>query len=155
MLIYRITHKMYSAFLYASGMQGRWNSVGNKVLYAAESIPLAFLENMVRRQGVGFNDDFRIMFISIPEPVSVEIVSIAELDPSWRDPNNYTACMPLGDKWFQEGKLIALKVPSTVMPEAYNYVINTLHPDYNKVALAGVTNLVPDPRIEDILKKYR
>lgn len=95
------------------------------------------------------------MFISIPEPVSIEIVSIAELDPSWRDPNNYTACMPLGDRWFQEGKSVALKVPSTVMPEAYNYLINTIHPDYNKVALAGVTNLVPDPRIVDILKKYR
>jgi len=155
MLFYRIVHKMYSNSLFASGVRGRWNSAGNKVLYAAESIPLAFLEIMVRRQGVGFNNDFQIMIISILDPVSMEVVNLADLSPTWRDPNDYSACLPLGDRWFREAKSIALKVPSAVMPEAYNYVINTMHADYNQVSLAGVTNLVPDPRIDEILKKYR
>ena len=145
---------MYSGSLFASGMRGRWNSAGNKVLYAAESIPLAFLENMVRRQGVGFNNDFRIMFISVPDPVSMELISMDGLNPAWRNPNDYSACLPLGDKWYQDGKSIALKVPSAVMPEAFNYVINTLHMEYSKVELVEVTNLVPDPRIDNILKKY-
>lgn len=145
---------MYSGSLFASGMQGRWNSAGNRVLYTAESIPLAFLENMVRRQGVGFNGDFQIMFISLPDPVSMEVVSIADLNPTWRDPNDYSACLPIGDKWFQQAQSLALKVPSAVLPEASNYVINTVHPDYSKVKLAGVTNLMPDPRIDAILKKY-
>lgn len=146
---------MYSGSLFASGMKGRWNSTGNKVLYAAESIPLAFLENMVRRQGVGFNNDFQIMIILVPDPVSREVIKLTDLAATWRDPNDYSACLPLGDRWFQEIKSIALKVPSAVMPEASNYVINTLHPDYIKVKLVGITNLVPDPRIDDILKKYR
>ena len=145
---------MYSGSLFASGMRGRWNSAGNKVLYAAESISLAFLENMVRRQGVGFNNDFRIMFISVPDPVSMEVISMDGLNPAWRNPNDYSACLPLGDKWYQDGKSIALKVPSAVMPEAFNYMINTLHREYSKVELVEVTNLVPDPRIDNILKKY-
>jgi RES domain-containing protein len=147
---------MFSNSLFASGMQGRWNSAGNKVLYAAESIPLAFLENMVRRQGVGFNGDFQIMFISVPEHVSeqVEVVDLADLGPTWRNPNDYSACLPIGDKWFQLGQSLLLKVPSAVLPEASNYVINTLHPDYSQVKLEGVTNLVPDPRIDEILKRY-
>jgi hypothetical protein len=41
------------------------------------------------------------------------------------------------------------------MPEAFNYVINTMHPDYKQLELVGTTSLIPDPRIEDILKKYR
>ncbi|MEO6283068.1 MAG: RES family NAD+ phosphorylase [Dyadobacter sp.] len=155
MLIYRIVHKLYSGSLFASGVQGRWNSAGNKVLYAAESIPLAFLENMVRRQGVGFNNDFQIMFISIPDTVSIEEVSAQTLNSTWRDPNDYSLCLPLGDKWYREAKSIALKVPSAVMPEAFNYMINTMHPDYKQAILVGTTNLIPDPRIEDILKKYR
>lgn len=155
MLVYRIVHKLFSNSLFASGMQGRWNSAGNKVLYVAESIPLAFLENMVRRQGVGFNDDFRIMFISIPDTSSIEIVPLADLSPTWRTPNDYSSCLPLGDSWFHDASSLALKVPSAVMPEAFNYVINTLHPDYSKVELVGVTNLIPDPRIDDILKRYR
>jgi RES domain-containing protein len=146
---------MFSNSLFASGMKGRWNSAGNKVLYAAESIPLAFLENMVRRQGVGFNHDFQIMFIAISEPVSMEVISAQALTPSWRDPYDYSACTPKGDQWYQERKSLMLKVPSAVMPEAFNFVINTLHPAYSQVKLAGVTNLVPDSRIEEILKNHQ
>jgi len=47
-----------------------------------------------------------------------------------------------------------LKVPSAVMPESCNYVINTLHPDFRQLKIIAITDLVPDPRIEDILKKY-
>lgn len=47
-----------------------------------------------------------------------------------------------------------LKVPSAVMPEAFNYVINTELAEYKAVKLIDVTDLVPDDRIEDILKKY-
>jgi RES domain-containing protein len=155
MLVYRIVHHIYSKNLFASGMKGRWNSAGNKVIYAAESIPLAFLENMVRRQGVGFNDDFKIMFINIPSLSPIEMVPDTDLELGWRDPNDYSQCQPLGDKWFDSGKSLALKVPSAVMPEAFNYVINTLHPDYHQVELVSVTSLVPDERIEEILKKYR
>jgi RES domain-containing protein len=155
MLLYRIVHKSFSKNLFASGMKGRWNSAGNRVIYTAESIPLAFLENMVRRQGVGFNDDFQIMFIHIPEPVTLEIIDLPKLPDGWRDPNDYAACQALGDAWYFRRENLILRVPSAVMPECSNMVINTQHPDYEKVTLAGVTNLVPDGRIEDILKKYR
>ncbi|WP_159469889.1 RES family NAD+ phosphorylase [Dyadobacter sp. 3J3] len=154
MLVYRIVHQLYSNSLFASGMKGRWNSQGNKVLYAAESIPLAFLENMVRRQGIGFNDDFNIMFIEIPNNLKIEIVSANSLGKSWRDPNDYSSCQQIADDWYNHGKSPVLKVPSAVMPEAFNFVINTRHKDYQKIRLVGVTHLVPDERIEDILKKY-
>lgn len=154
MLVYRIVHKLYSDSLFASGMKGRWNSQGNKVLYAAESIPLAFLENMVRRQGIGFNDDFNIMFIEIPDNLKIETISASNLGKPWRDPNDYTKCQLIADEWYNNGNSPVLKVPSAVMPEAFNFVINTRHKDYSNIKLVGVTYLIPDERIEDILKKY-
>lgn len=135
-------------------MRGRWNSAGNKVNYTSESIPLAFLENMVRRQGVGFNDLFRIMFISMPGDAIIETIDMAVLEWGWRHPNDYGQCQELGDDWYNAGRSLALKVPSAVMPEAFNYVINTQHAMYSQVELVGITNLVPDERIEEILKKY-
>lgn len=155
MLVFRIVHKLYANTMFASGMRGRWNSAGNKVLYASESVPLAFLENMVRRQGVGFNSDFKVMFLEIPDDVVIESVDEIELEPGWRDPNDYSQCQPLGDRWFTAGKALGLKVPSAVMPLAFNFVINTIHPDYPRVKLVAVTELVPDSRIDDILKKYK
>jgi RES domain-containing protein len=154
MLVYRIVHKKYSKSLIPSGLQGRWNSEGKKVLYAADSIPLAFLENMVRRQGVGFNLDFRIMIIDIPNKIKISIVQVSDLKEGWSDPRDFSLCQPIGDKWFDQARSMVLQVPSAVMPEAFIFVMNTESPDFNLIKLIAVTDLVPDERIEDILKKY-
>jgi RES domain-containing protein len=154
MLVYRITHKNYSASLFGTGISGRWNSDGKKVIYCAESIALAFLENMVRRQGAGFNLDFKIMIVEIPDDLSVTVIHSSGLPNGWRNFRDYSFCQPLGDAWYDEGKTCILKVPSSVLPESNNYVLNPEHPDYIRIKLAGVTNLVPDERIEEILKKY-
>ena len=154
MLVYRITHKKWSQSLFASGLEGRWNKEGYKVVYCAESIALAFLENMVRRQGIGFNDDFKIMFIEVPDSLTVAEIKTDDLDKGWRDVRDYTKCQEVGNRWYEEGKVPILKVPSAVLPQAYNYVINTLHTDYSKIELLQTTDLIPDERIEDILKQY-
>ena len=155
MLVYRIVHKNFSDNLYASGLKGRWNSTGNKVIYAAESIPLAFLENMVRRQGVGFNNDFKIMIVEIPDELSITSIEVSELKEGWRDFKDYSFCQLLGDKWYTDSKTPLLKVPSAILQECYNYVINTEHRGSQKIKLIDTTELVPDERIEEILKRYR
>ncbi len=154
MLVYRIVHKNWSTSLFASGIEGRWNREGNKVIYAAESIALAFLENMVRRQGIGFNHDFKIMFINIADNLKVSVIETGNLQEGWRNIRDYTLCQPAGNTWYDEATAPILKVPSAVLPEAFNYVINTMHPDFTKISLIDVTELVPDERIETILKQY-
>ncbi len=155
MLAYRITHKKFSGELFAPGIKGRWNSTGKKVIYCAQSVALAFLENMVRRQGVGFNRDFKTMIIEIPGDLAMTIINAGDLKSGWRDYRDYSHCQPLGDRWYDDGETAVLKAPSAVLPESYNYVLNTEHAMYKKIKLIGVTDLVPDERIEDILKKYK
>ncbi len=154
MLVYKIAHNIYSKSLFASGAKGRWNSLGKKVIYAAESIPMAFLENMIRRQGVGFNSDFKIMVIEISDKILISEIDVPKLKDGWRDFNDYSKCQPLGDKWYNSGKTMVLKVPSAMLPESFNYVINSEHSDFGLIKLIATTDLVPDERIEDILKKY-
>jgi RES domain-containing protein len=154
MLVYRITHKIYSKELYASGLEGRWNSDGKKVIYTAGSVALAFLENMIRRQGVGFNSDFKTMIIEIPDDLKIATIKEEDLLKGWRAFTDYSKCQPLGDAWFGKGEKPILKVPSAVLPEGFNYVINATHADFKKVRLIETTALVPDERIEDILKNY-
>ncbi len=76
MLVYRIVHKSFSKKIIAPGFAGRWNGSGRKVVYCAESIALAFLENMIRRQGIGFNRDFKTMILEIPDSMKIQFVSI-------------------------------------------------------------------------------
>lgn len=154
MLVYRIVHKKFRRSLTASGMEGRWNSEGNKVIYSADSIALAFLENMIRRQGVGFNLDFKIMVIEVLDKTKITILNPDDLNPDWRDHNNYSQCQKIGNQWYDENKTLLLKVPSAVLPQSFNFVINTTHADYKKIKLIGVSDLIPDKKIEEILKKY-
>ena len=155
MLVYRITHKSFSKKLIAPGFAGRWNGSGRKVIYCAESIALAFLENMIRRQGVGFNQDFRTTILQIPDDLKIQEVLPRELPAGWRNFTDYSKCQPIGNKWYDEGIFPVLKIPSAVLPESYNYVLNATHPDCKKVKLIGTTDLIPDERIEDLLKKSR
>lgn len=155
MLAYRITLKQYSKTLFAPGIAGRWNGSGRKVIYCAESIPLAFLENMVRRQGVGFNDNFKIMILEVPDNFNVQEILPKNLPAGWRQFTDYSKCQPIGNKWYDEGLVPLLKVPSAVLPESFNYVINTTHAGFKAIKLLQVTDLIPDERIEDLLKKYR
>ncbi|QOW09355.1 RES domain-containing protein [Kaistella flava (ex Peng et al. 2021)] len=155
MLVYRIVHEKYSKTLFASGLEGRWNSEGKKVLYTAESISLAYLETMNFRKGFGFNNDFKIMVIQLPTIADCLIVESSHLPKSWRDFRNYQNCQEIGDQWFDAAKDLALKVPSAVVPENFNVVINTLHPAYKKVKLIDILGFYPDERLELILKKYK
>lgn len=155
MLVFRIVHKRYADSLFASGLEGRWNSEGKKVLYTAESISLAYLETLAHRKGLGFNKDFKIMIIKIPDAVDFQIVSSSELTKHWRDFRNYSACQKIGDIWFENGEELGLKVPSAVVPENYNVVINTFHPDFKKVKLIDVLDFEPDERLEQIIKQYQ
>ena len=152
MLAYRIVHKSHGKSLIASGLPGRWNSVGNKVVYCAESVALAMLENMVRRQGVGFNTDFCTMVLEIPGSLNIQVVKANELEAGWRNIRDYTKCQPIGNAWYNEKLYPVLKVPSAVLPESANFVLNTTHKDFKKVKVLHVAGLVPDTRIEEILK---
>ena len=100
MLVFRIVHKRYADSLFASGLEGRWNSEGKKVLYTAESISLAYLETLAHRKGLGFNKDFRIMVIKIPNNAPMQTVASSELSKNWRDFRNYSDCQKIGNAWF-------------------------------------------------------
>lgn len=154
MLVYRIAHKKFTDHLFAPGFSGRWNGAGKKVLYCSESIPVAFLESMVRRQGVGFNHDYNIVVIDIPDDLIVRTIDPADLKPGWRDFHDYTVCQEIGNAWYDKFDAPVLKVPSAVLVQSSNYVIHAQHKAYNKISVAGVTELIPDARIDELLKHY-
>lgn len=94
------------------------------------------------------------MIIEFPDNMAISRINASDLENGWRDFNDYSKCQPKGNKWYDDGKRLALKVLSAVFPGAFDYVINSEHKDFKSVKLVAVTALVPDERIEDILKKY-
>lgn len=155
MLVYRIVHKKYANALFAGGLAGRWNSEGKKVLYTAESVSLAYLETMHYRKGFGFNSDFRIMIIRLPSTALFLEVIKTELPGNWRDFRNYQDCRKIGDEWFDRAGHLCLKVPSAVVPENCNIVINTLHKGYQEVELIDTLDFIPDEKLENTIRNHK
>lgn len=154
MLVFRIAHKKYAQSLSVSGLSGRWNSNGKLVLYTAENVSLALLENMIYRVGTGFNDDYKIMVVEVPSK-SFETVLPQDLSKNWRQMESYPELQKIGNAWYDERRSLCLRVPSLVMPENFNIIINTVHADFRKVKLIEVLPYEPDERLEKILKQYK
>ncbi|WP_018621085.1 RES family NAD+ phosphorylase [Spirosoma luteum] len=148
MLVYRITKTVYANRLVASGGAARWNRAGQFVLYTAATRALACLENVVHRSGEGLTADFRVMSIDVPDSLSIETVPIDALPADWYDFQRYDTCQQLGGEWLQQRRSAVLKVPSAIIPNESNYLLNPAHPDFSRINLVRTDRFVFDPRIK-------
>lgn len=149
MLVYRITKAIYADRLVASGGAARWNSRGQFVIYTAATRALACLENVVHRSGEGLLDTFRVMVIDIPDSVRIDSVSTEQLPTNWFDFQQYDACQRLGGEWLRTGRSAALRVPSAIIANEWNYLCNPAHPEFSRISLVRTEPFVFDPRIKN------
>lgn len=154
MLAFRIAHYKYAHSLSVSGFEGRWNSKGKLVLYASENIATSLLENIIYRTGTGFNSDYKIMVIYHPEE-HIEQIITSNLPQDWRSMESYDQLQKIGNSWYDEQRSLCLKVPSSILPDNYNVIFNTTHPEFKNVKLIDVLDYEPDERLEKLLKKYK
>ncbi len=152
MIVYRVVHKAVTQLLTGSGNDGRWCTKGRKVIYTSSSIALACLENILRRSGLGFSDNFKTVFYKIPDDADIEEALIDELDKNWRLHSSYAYCQSIGNKWYDKKNSLVLKVPSAIIPDEFNYVIKTASPEINRIKIIEEKPFVPDERLESILK---
>jgi RES domain-containing protein len=53
----------------------------------------------------------------------------------------------IGYKWISRSKFSVLKVPSTIIMEEYNYLINPNHPDFAGMKIGKSQRFKFDPRL--------
>ena len=138
MIVYRICNKLYANDLQGIGAKmygGRWNNVGNAVVYTSSSRALAALEVLVHLPSNTLKKlDFTVVSIEIPEN-SVEEIFYADIKRDFQINRFSTYFKNIGDNWLRENSSLLLKVPSVVIHEEMNYLINPNHKDFNKVKL--------------------
>jgi RES domain-containing protein len=148
MHIYRITLEKYSHSFIASGNPARWNSKDVKMLYTASTRALACLENVVHRSAIGLQANFRTMIIEVPEGLPITIIKKEKLPANWQLFENYPYTQALGDAWISKGETAVLQVPSAIIGEEFNYLLNPAHEDFKKIKLIGTEPFEFDPRIK-------
>jgi len=137
MILYRIARCPYANDLSGTGARlygGRWSSIGKAVLYLASSSSLAVLEVLVHLQPLLVPDDYCRMEVEVPDD-NILSVKINELPADWRDISPPQILTRFGDSFIKEGKYLLLKVPSSIVPTEFNYLLNPAHQDMGKVKL--------------------
>ena len=151
MKVYRISAVKYAGNLQPSGVGARWNKRGQNVIYASETRSLACLENIVHMAVPDLKGLFKTLIIDFPDNLKTEEVTEDQLPKGWNQPDNYQVCREIGSLWLTTGRTAILKVPSALIPQEYNFVLNTTHPDFKRIILEGTEDFLFDPRI--ILRK--
>lgn len=124
---------------------GRWNSPGRGVVYASAHQSLAALEILVHlnpRSAMRFKA-FQIHF----DEGLVEQLADRALPAGWRVEPPGDASMRLGDEWLRSGRTTVLAVPSAIIPQELNYLLNPAHADFRAVKIAPPLDFAFDPRL--------
>lgn len=148
MIAYRIADARHPIFDPTGAMLhgGRWNSVGQKVIYAAESYAGAMLEVLVHANLPTPPRHHRVVRISVPDPVRIETLIAASL-PGW-DAEDLIATRAFGDRWLLEKRSAILRVPSVVTGgREYNILFNPLHEQFATVRTASPEEIKWDIRL--------
>ncbi|GGI28879.1 RES family NAD+ phosphorylase [Pedobacter mendelii] len=149
MFVFRITLTKYADSLVASGRAARWNSNDIKVIYTSGSRALACLENVVHRSKLGLSTNFSVMQVEIPNSISVTEIHLKDLPKNWHDFEHMNLMQKIGNQWVKDGKTAILKVPSSIIHEEFNYLLNPNHPNFNKIKLKEVLPFLFDDRIKN------
>ncbi len=131
---------------------GRWNSRGIAVVYNAAHRSLSILEVLVHVKGgagmgsAAFSAPFYIYSVSF-DTALLEELSISILPAGWNSEPPTAVSQSLGDAWLQAARSPVLAVPSVIVPEERNYVLNPSHPRFPEVRIGSPIVCSLDPRL--------
>ena len=122
---------------------GRWNSAGVRVVYCSRNLAMAAQER----------------YVHLPKPVSMQLVkfrvhfgkltveTVGNVPPDWKIFPPPVSTQQIGDEWAGSRRTPILAVPSVLIPEETNYLLNPLHPDFGQIAISGPEEFVFDSRV--------
>jgi RES domain-containing protein len=126
---------------------GRWNRPGNAMLYCASNISLAALETFVHLKAGGLPLNRYLVELAIPDAVWKRAASLTPPAVGWDAIPTGKVSLDEGDKWLKANSSALLIVPSVIVGEERNVLINPLHPDAKQIAARKVRKWTYDPRL--------
>jgi RES domain-containing protein len=151
MIVYRVANlKHKDATLSGIGAEkvgGRWNEIGTRAVYCSENVSLALLEYYVHSKDVSTLPQ-KIVVAKIQIPDEFVIEEFAELPIGWNQfPYSFNTTQFFSTQ-AKKRDFFAIKVPSTIVPLEFNYVLNPLFKDFGRVEIVEFLDLPIDERLK-------
>ena len=147
MILWRISN--YSTLDGGGGLvvSGRWHTKGHPILYCTWNPATALLEILVHMEidAEDRPEHFQILKIEGPDTLSLEKIEPDALPANWQEDTALT--QSIGDRWFFEGRSLFLDVPSVLVPETSNLLVNPLHSEINQLKIKRVYEHAFDARL--------
>lgn len=149
MRLWRIAQQKYALDKLCHGAAqhgGRWNPVGVPALYGGSAIAVCALEKFVHL-GSGVLPQQVLVAIDLPNDCSVLAPPLADLPADWDALPTSSAAQAFGGRWLAKSEQLAMRLPSAIVHEEQNMLINPRHTDYARVSLQIVRPFVFDRRL--------
>jgi RES domain-containing protein len=147
MIVYRISNELYKEDISGNGAAingSRWNSKNIRMVYTGEYISLSILESLVHLREIDIPEKQYFLTIQIPD-VEFQDIILSKLKDKWQQHINYTQW--IGDQFIKNNEALVLKVPSAIVPQEHNFLINPLHATFKKVKIVNTELLELDKKL--------
>ena len=150
MIVYRLCRKAHANDLSGRGAElngGRWNGKGTAMIYTSASRALCMVEIMVHIPAGIIPKDFYLVSISIPDDINIFTIELKDLPENWNRNPIPGSTQKIGNDFIAARKAMVLKVPSAIVKDEWNYLINPLHQDFKAVKIITAEPFSLDTRL--------
>lgn len=125
---------------------GRWNSPGRAMVYLSTSRALAALELLVHlTTPLSRRIPRTLVTVQVPRDL---ISGPLWKEEGWQDIPPGGASTDQGDDWLAAAPTAGVLVPSALIPEEHNLLLNPSHPDFAQVKISATSSFSFDPRLQ-------
>jgi RES domain-containing protein len=125
---------------------GRWNSVGVPLVYASEHLAMAALEVRVHIDQTRMRKRYVAIAFEYEESF-LERWGLEDMPAGWKEEPPPRSVQERGDEWVRSGRSLMLALPSVIIPQENNLLINPRHPDFEKLVMKPPVMFSFDPRL--------
>lgn len=131
MILWRVSNYPTLDGLGGLYVSGRWHTKGHLIIYCTLNPATALLETLVHLEidAEDRPERFQVLRIEGPDALSIEEIKPNALPSNWVE--DIASTQNVGDVWLSEACSLLLKVPSVLVPETWNILVNPKHAEAN------------------------
>ena len=128
---------------------GRWNAQGVPVIYAGLSVEIYAMEKLAHTGHI-LPPDLMLVALSLPDDMALYETADCAALPGWEATPPGAVSLEYGTTFLRSLRALGLIVPSAIVPEARNIVLNPLHPRFAEVGVELLRHFVFDQRLRPL-----
>jgi RES domain-containing protein len=143
-IVWRISN--YASLDGEGGMfaSGRWHEAERRIVYTSDHPAAALLELLVHLNPMAKPIHCQLLKIRLPD--DLKSLGMPLLPKGWQNQSSVT--QTIGNQWLDENQSPVFVVPSAIVPDAINYLINPLHPNAALIKIESVQSVPLDGRLK-------